>query len=113
MPNDLIPCGGCGAESPNDRCIGCMHNFGDAADLKDDLRTASVLCERLSLENVKLRGRLFMLTSELDKSLVETVERVADENQQLRELAREWCEAFETSNVKAVPDLIHRTKELG
>jgi len=81
-------------------------------NLKDDLRTASNLCEALSMENAKLRGRLFMLTSELDKSLVETVERVSDENQQLRELAREWCEAFETSNVKAIPDLIRRTKEI-
>jgi len=38
---------------------------------------------------------------------------IESQNQQLRELAREWCEAFETSNVKAVPDLIHRTERIG
>lgn len=31
MPSEFIPCGGCGAESPNDRCIGCMHDFGPDA----------------------------------------------------------------------------------
>lgn len=23
-----IPCGGCGAKSDNERCIGCFHDFG-------------------------------------------------------------------------------------
>ena len=47
-----------------------------------------------------------------NERLAKTVEQITEENHQLRELARDWCEAFETSNVKAVPDLIHRTKEL-
>lgn len=25
------PCGGCGAKSDSERCIGCLHDFGDAA----------------------------------------------------------------------------------
>lgn len=25
------PCGGCGAASPAQRCIGCLHDFGDAS----------------------------------------------------------------------------------
>ncbi len=60
-----------------------------------------------------LTARWRMLTSELDESLVETVARVSDENLQLRELVREWRDAFEQSNVKAIPDLKRRTEELG
>lgn len=24
----MRPCGGCGAETPKERCMGCMHDFG-------------------------------------------------------------------------------------
>ncbi len=26
--NEYMPCGGCGAPSPDQRCLGCLHNFG-------------------------------------------------------------------------------------
>lgn len=26
-----VPCGGCGATSSSERCVGCLHDFGDAA----------------------------------------------------------------------------------
>lgn len=27
-PPKYTPCGGCGADNPNDRCINCFHDFG-------------------------------------------------------------------------------------
>lgn len=36
-----VPCGGCGAESEAERCIGCMHDFGTAqADTKVEVPNA-------------------------------------------------------------------------
>jgi hypothetical protein len=28
LPPKYIPCGGCGADNPIDRCINCRHHFG-------------------------------------------------------------------------------------
>jgi len=28
LPPKYIPCGGCGADNPNERCINCFHDFG-------------------------------------------------------------------------------------
>lgn len=28
LPPKYTPCGGCGADNPNDRCINCFHDFG-------------------------------------------------------------------------------------
>ena len=28
LPPKYKPCGGCGADSPNERCINCFHDFG-------------------------------------------------------------------------------------
>ena len=28
LPPEYKPCGGCGAEKPNERCINCFHDFG-------------------------------------------------------------------------------------
>ena len=30
-PPKITPCGGCGAERDRDRCMGCLHDFGDEA----------------------------------------------------------------------------------
>lgn len=61
----------------------------------------------------RITARWSFLTSNLEESLVESVARVADENLTLRELVREWRDAFEPSNVRAIPDLKRRTEELG
>jgi endonuclease YncB( thermonuclease family) len=29
--SETIPCGGCGATKSAERCIGCLHDFGDEA----------------------------------------------------------------------------------
>jgi hypothetical protein len=28
LPPKYEPCGGCGADNPNERCINCFHDFG-------------------------------------------------------------------------------------
>lgn len=61
----------------------------------------------------RITARWSMLTSNLEESLAESVARVSDDNLTLRELVREWRDAFEQSNVRAIPDLKRRTEELG
>lgn len=41
-----VPCGGCGAETPKDRCLGCFHSFGQLA--VDDYQ----LCPKCDAEGV-------------------------------------------------------------
>lgn len=66
MQNDkFIPCGGCGAEHPNERCIGCFHDFGELAVAQSRFAELEQRAQRLA-------ARWRMLTSELDKSVVET-----------------------------------------
>jgi len=83
MQTNFIPCGGCGAEHPNERCIGCFHDFGELAVAQSRFAELEQRAQRLA-------ARWRMLTSELDKSVVETVERVSDENAQLKASRDAW-----------------------
>lgn len=37
MIDNYLACGGCGAKTPQDRCIGCLHNFGGGSWLASDV----------------------------------------------------------------------------
>jgi predicted Fe-S protein YdhL (DUF1289 family) len=47
--SETIPCGGCGATKDRERCIGCLHDFGDEASawVRQALEEAKALSERL------------------------------------------------------------------
>lgn len=44
MASELKPCGGCGATSDRERCIGCLHDFGttESAWVRTDLSPGAV-----------------------------------------------------------------------
>jgi hypothetical protein len=82
------PCGGCGAETPNDRCIGCMHPFEKMQELKDAQEAARMFCNKhnetakLLSESVDKNKRLF----DFVKSLSEDVDHNEDSHKY-----NVWC----------------------
>jgi len=84
--SELIPCGGCGAESPKDRCIGCMHDFGEQASATDAQRVA-----KLELENMRLKE---ICESNRVRFCQHMTERLTVDNSRLRALLQKAHDEF-------------------